>query len=45
MLVHRKPTAPHGPYKLSTNEVQFHSDWETAVGDSYLGTNLFKKKF
>ncbi|XP_058233579.1 adhesion G protein-coupled receptor E5 isoform X2 [Hemibagrus wyckioides] len=37
MLVHRKPTAPRGPYNLSTNEVQFHSDWETAVGDSYLG--------
>ncbi|KAK3532591.1 hypothetical protein QTP86_025362 [Hemibagrus guttatus] len=37
MLVHRKPTAPHGPFNLSTNKVQFHSNWETAVEDSYLG--------
>ncbi|XP_060753276.1 adhesion G protein-coupled receptor E1 isoform X5 [Tachysurus vachellii] len=37
MLVHRNPTPPHGPFNLSTNKVQFSSDWETAVGDSYLG--------
>ncbi|GAA6081911.1 adhesion G protein-coupled receptor E2 [Tachysurus ichikawai] len=37
MLVHRNSTPPHGPFHLSTNDVQFSSDWGTAVGDSYLG--------
>ncbi|MCJ8746053.1 hypothetical protein PDJAM_G00137420 [Pangasius djambal] len=37
MLVQRRPTAPHGPFSLSSNDVQFNSHWETAVGNSYKG--------
>lgn len=39
MVTQRRPTAPRGPFSLSTNDVQFTSHWETATGDSYLGTN------
>ncbi|XP_053084428.1 adhesion G protein-coupled receptor E1 isoform X2 [Pangasianodon hypophthalmus] len=37
MLVQRRPTAPHGPFSLSSNDVQVNSHWETAVGNSYKG--------
>ncbi|XP_060798506.1 adhesion G protein-coupled receptor E1 isoform X2 [Neoarius graeffei] len=45
MLVQRSPIAPRGPFILSTNDVQFSSHWETAVGESYQGfasASLFK---
>ncbi|XP_017309583.1 adhesion G protein-coupled receptor E2 isoform X3 [Ictalurus punctatus] len=47
MVTQRRPTAPRGPFSLSTNDVQFTSHWETATGDSYLGftsASLFEYK-
>ncbi|TTA69397.1 CD97 antigen [Bagarius yarrelli] len=37
MLVTRQRSPPLGRFTLSTNHVQFSSDWKTAVGDSYQG--------
>ncbi|KAM9494358.1 adhesion G protein-coupled receptor E5 isoform 2-T2 [Clarias gariepinus] len=45
ILVKRSPNAPHGMFSLSTNDTEFNSHWEAAVGDSYQGfasTSLFE---